>query len=379
MRTFVWFLCFAGLAFAGAALHAQDATAVYNEAVQLYNNGQYEAAVDKYRAVTALQPDNAKAFYWLGCSYYRLKKYSEAVTSYTEATRLQPDYCDAWIYLGNSLDYVGRLNDAIDAYRKATEAKPDNPQGYFELGVAYFRAERYDDAINSYQQANQLKADYPRLQHNLGQTLRKLGRYDDALAALRLAVSQDPQDYDSFREQGLALDSQSKQAAKQEGDEAKARADDLLKQSRAMYDAALNIKSDDSSTALDYGDSYYNRNDYQTAVQWYEKAVQYDPEWATARCYLADAYVKLDRRLDAIAAYKEAVRLKSDYRDAWQALGTQCVAAGDRTEALKAYAALDPLDAAAAKKLLAAIDAMPKPKESSGADDTSSTPDAAQK
>jgi len=66
---------------------------------------------------------------------------------------------------------------------------------------------------------------------------------------------------------------------------------------------------------------------------------------------LGGAYGHLDRHQDAIAAYREAVRLKPDFAEAWNNLAIAYDLSGNRSAALEAVKELRRYDPQQADKL----------------------------
>jgi tetratricopeptide (TPR) repeat protein len=75
--------------------------------------------------------------------------------------------------------------------------------------------------------------------------------------------------------------------------------------------AGLGIKSD-SREAFDRGLSLFNLGRYDEAVSDFEKAIEYDPEFAKAYLYLGRSYINTDRWIDAIAPLRTAFRLSPE-------------------------------------------------------------------
>ena len=61
------------------------------------------------------------------------------------------------------------------------------------------------------------------------------------------------------------------------------------------------------------------------------------------------------RRMDSMASFREAIRIKPDYALAYYNLGVTYVNMRDRTRAMEQYRILQRMDRARADKLLAAI------------------------
>ena len=99
--------------------------------------GDNDAAVSSYNKAIEIKPDYAEPYNNLGVSLKTLGRHTEAITSYNKAIEIQPDYAEAYNNLGNVLGEIGNSNLSIISCQKAIIAKPDYAQPYNNLGMAF--------------------------------------------------------------------------------------------------------------------------------------------------------------------------------------------------------------------------------------------------
>ena len=124
------------------------------------------------------------------------------------------------------------------------------------------------------------------------------------------------------------------------------------------YAEAIDAYREAVRLKADYREAYVflaNALDYEGRYDDAVWAARYDPQWATAQLYLGDAYRQMGRNIEAIVAYKEAIRLKPDNADAHYGLGLSYLALKDRDSAQQEQQALQKLNPEMAAKLLAQI------------------------
>ena len=73
------------------------------------------------------------------------------------------------------------------------------------------------------------------------------------------------------------------------------------------------------------------------AVQFYQQAIQLEPDFADAYLSLGHAYIKLEKSQDAIKAFKEATRLNPDMDEAHYGMGLEYFRTGNMKDAAKAF------------------------------------------
>ena len=91
------------------------------------------------------------------------------------------------------------------------------------------------------------------------------------------------------------------------------------------------------------------------AVKAFQRAIQLRPNSFEAYNKLGDAYYYASRFYEAIEAYKQATRIRPDMAEAYYNLGMTYLETGDRALALVQLRALQPLDEKLHKKLLSEI------------------------
>jgi tetratricopeptide (TPR) repeat protein len=91
------------------------------------------------------------------------------------------------------------------------------------------------------------------------------------------------------------------------------------------------------------------------AVKAFQRAIQLRPNSFEAYNKLGDAYYYASRFYEAIEAYKQAARLRPEMAEAYYNLGMTYLETGDRASAIAQLRALQPLDEKLHKKLLGEI------------------------
>jgi len=79
------------------------------------------------------------------------------------------------------------------------------------------------------------------------------------------------------------------------------------------YDRAIQLDPNDSQAYKDRGRAYYKRGQYQRAIQDYDGAIQLDPNFATAYNNRSDAYYNLGKYAEADADKAKACSLDTQY------------------------------------------------------------------
>jgi tetratricopeptide (TPR) repeat protein len=85
---------------------ALDNEGLWKEAADSYDNGDYEAAAERYNKIAERGFVSAELYYNLGNSYFKAGQLAESIRAYRRALRLEPDFEKA----KSNLSYVRALN-----------------------------------------------------------------------------------------------------------------------------------------------------------------------------------------------------------------------------------------------------------------------------
>ena len=99
--------------------------ALKEEATTVFKAGNYEEAIEKFRACLAVDEFNASMNSTLllniGICYKKLSQTDEAMKSFNQAIKYKPNYAKAYIQRGDLLIQLEEYNEAINSYHTASE------------------------------------------------------------------------------------------------------------------------------------------------------------------------------------------------------------------------------------------------------------------
>ncbi len=258
------------------------------QAMQQHQAGNLAQAEQLYRSLLAVGSSDPMIWCYLGTVQLAQGQAVEAEASYREALRLRPQLAEAHADLGIALAQQGRLDSAAASFRQALTLRPDYPEAHSNLGVILNQARHPDEAIRHLQEALRIRPDYAQAFNNLGTVYQGQARLAEAIACYRQALHLQP-DYPQAQQnlQGLL------QAAGWAGNV-------------AVSGRPAGLSPD-------------------------EPARQYN---------VRGIALAQERRFnDAVASFREAIRLRPDYTDAHNNLGNVLYLLGNLDEAIPCYEA----------------------------------------
>jgi len=165
----------------------------YDErAHQLYNDGQYDEALDVLREGLALYPNSVELH--IGVGYARLARdeFAWARQSFEKALVLDPEHEDALAGLGETLLKFGHRDQAARHFRQILElGYSDDIDLILQVGRALFREDMVTEAREFFEIAAREAGELAEAAACLGYVKHRQGDDDGAVASLQRALQLD--------------------------------------------------------------------------------------------------------------------------------------------------------------------------------------------
>ena len=225
----------------------------FSQLVNLYNQGQMEAVIQKAETLTAQYPGAYIVWNMLGASRAQIGILEEALHAFDNSISLKPDYADAYYNKGYALYYLDKLDEAIEAYRISISLKPDNAEVYSNMGVALKNQGKFDEAILAYRKSISLKPDHAEAYDNMGVALKDQGKLDEAIEAFKKSILLKPSRAEVYNNLGNTLKEQGR-----------------LDQALETYNKAISLKPDYADACCNISFIYNLYGDLKKGLELYE-------------------------------------------------------------------------------------------------------------
>ena len=128
------------------------------QAEQLARSGSHQAALEKFQAIVAANPDDVDARMWIARLYRSLGEPDRAIAIYQSVLATNPQHGEALLGLADTLVGRDRLTEAADALSRAEALSPENAQVLAAQGRLHAAQGRHTLALAYYERAITLDA-----------------------------------------------------------------------------------------------------------------------------------------------------------------------------------------------------------------------------
>ncbi len=167
-----------------------------------YGSGDYEAALDRFRAAIEKNPNDAESLSNLGQVLVRLGRTAEAIPFFERASRISPE---RWAYqfnMARAQGLLGNWDGAVTTYRRAQELFPNDYVTTFNLALALHKKGDEKGAVEEYKRAVELSPDDPSFRLALATSYDRLNQRAEAATAYQEYLKLSPEAPDADKVKG---------------------------------------------------------------------------------------------------------------------------------------------------------------------------------
>jgi tetratricopeptide (TPR) repeat protein len=312
----------------------QEPQALFRQANSLFANGQFDRAVDLYRACIEKDNNFADAYFQLAEILCQQGKPSEAVVFYRQANTLKDRNLlvksraaengglnggsngsltgsitmpkqqfddrdrlattEAYIQQAEAYLKQGDSDRAIAACQQVLRANPNTASAYKVIGNALQTQGKNQEAMRYYAKALDIEPKFAKVYANLGSLYAQEKLWQQAIAAYQKAIEIEPNFVGFYRNLGKIAQASGNSALAN-----KCRLQALkLEPGQAKPEELLNL-----------GNSLLQQGQTQEAIACYQSAIEIDPRFAAAYQNMGEAYAKAGNLSEALNCYRRANQL----------------------------------------------------------------------
>ena len=150
------------------------------DAIETFENGNYEDAVGQFAMITKAFPDHPLAHLMYGRALIELGEFELAIEALFEHLKLVPDSVEALIYLGLTYYECGKVDRAVERYEQALKLKKNSVLIRENLAITLLSAGELGDALDELVVLHEESPDDTEITELLIIALGRLGRWEAA-------------------------------------------------------------------------------------------------------------------------------------------------------------------------------------------------------
>jgi len=359
---------------AGAVAAGEADAAMYTSFAAHYQKvGAWERAIAMYQKASELDPRNVKLLFELAHCHEKVGHTDDAILWYGQALALNPSATDDFRTLGNLYLKKNKKADAVAAFKKYLDAGKSDVIASKQVAEYAYSQKNYEEAGRYFAMVTGEEAQKADFLFHYGQTCYALQNFKKALDALNRVAVLTPQNPEVFKllysiaiqdslQKNAAAGYLAKYVALKPSDAVSQRSLGDMLYDRKDFDGALRayratlsldpsakglykrfyelaakrgspadkelalsgaVTSGEADAAMcgQLGSVFEKKGLYDKAMTYYSRALQMDPNNATALSSMARCQMKTGKIEDAIITYQQVVALNPNTDEEYKILG----------------------------------------------------------
>jgi len=314
--------------------------AYYNLGTAYYNLKNYKEALNQFEFIINNFPSFELAYLGRGLTRFQNKQFNRAYEDFTIYRDNRPYDYRGWYYTGRCALQMQQYPKALGHLAQVIELQPMYSRGYYQLGNVYYATNRYRRAIFNYNQSLKLDADHMQTRKRLGESYYRMHNFNGAIDQFKHILAVTPNDpeinfmlgitvykqaaldeyIDEFLEMYGLLNQDEIEANKKKHN---GEMDRIFNEMVLRFYRAQKIRNNFYEATFNLALTYQEMGKPDSALYYYNKTLQINPELAKARIVLAKFYEKEHKYDLALEQYKRAIRIDPRYFIDYPKLGSE--------------------------------------------------------
>jgi len=315
--------------------NATYAQRYYEAAMDHFERGRYDKALEHIEKAIAAQPKNADFHSTKGVFHHKMNNLTGAIDAYRKAIELEPKHAFSRFNLGLIFMKIGRVQEAIHEWDAVIRANPRDVDAIFNIAVALAQIGRRRESIPFYEKVLQLNPSHAQAHQNLGiiyrderqfakakQHLLKLGELDSTYSEvvdievrrceeqeflLKISSADQPQIAREVAKRVTEYPSDILAAA------LTAMIDGDFAQALSLADKVLSVVPGELQAQIVKGQALGFLGQSYEAIALFTSVIAEHPDSAEASFQLGNLYLTLDRLKDALGAFERVRRIEPSF------------------------------------------------------------------
>ena len=289
----------------------------YESALDFFEQGLYDKALQQIDKAIQKSPDNPDMYSTRGVFLHRMNDITQAIEAYKKALTVAPDHTFSHYNLGLMYMKQNKTLQAIQEWEAVIRAKPRDIDAIFNIAVALSHMGKSAQAVPFYQKVLEISPEHVQAHQNLGVIYRDEGKFAKAKFHLQRLRELDSTYIEVVESEIIKCEEQEFLSK-------------LASESLQLSGSSLENAGNDLSTAL----IALLEENYDAALESVEATLALLPDDQQARLIKAQALSGLGKSSDAIAVFMKILADFPDSVDSMFHLGNIFLGMGELEKAL---------------------------------------------
>jgi tetratricopeptide (TPR) repeat protein len=296
-----------------------------NKGILLCEFGKYQEAIINFDKSLELQPNLLEAILNKADALKELKNFDEALQCIEEALKIKNLAPEIWAKKGDILHNMKRYQEAIQAYDQAIKLNKNYAEAFCNKGFTLFTIEMFEEAIVECNKALEIKKIFPEAWVNIAVSYIGLKKYELALDYCEKALAVSENFTEAINSKGLCLFNLKR-----------------YEEANKLFDKILKIRKDFPEAMENKANTLYALKEYDEALTLYEAIgtkKDYHKVLNNKGLLLHSLGHIKDKKYFNLAkdCYDQAIKIKSDFADAYWNKSLTQLTLGEFAEGWKNY------------------------------------------
>jgi len=153
----------------------------FDKGYSLYDEGNYNEAIEVYKQVLVDYPDAYIVNMSIGDCYFKMEDYVQAEEIYQIVLEKEPENHEVLLAIGNCFSNQGDNDKAFEWYKKIEIDNIKDAVVLYNIGTYFYNGAQTEDAVLYYKKALEIKEDFLDAIYQLGLAYLSLGNNPAAL------------------------------------------------------------------------------------------------------------------------------------------------------------------------------------------------------
>jgi tetratricopeptide (TPR) repeat protein len=269
-----------------------DKEEYFDEAMDFFNNDEFEEALEYFEKVTKYYPDNQDAWFMKAVTYINLEEDEKALQSIEKAIELNPEDTEAWVKKAWILLLLDDSREGLKAVEKAMELDKDFTDVLYLKGMFLLNMNLYSESLYYFEKYPEDELLYPDSLFQQGVALYKLGKYRDAITCFDESLKIESENPEVLNYKGLAFMS--------------------LKDypnARESFEKSLKFNPGFILPNFNLGILEKETKNFEQSIDYFEKVLKIDPENYDAWYQKGIIFKRLNLKKESLDAYKKFIEI----------------------------------------------------------------------